>query len=63
MVRVLPGFKRFPGFRDLALNPYHDLLESPAPAFISHYHEFPDWKEGIFCPGKKLLPAKVDSEG
>jgi len=21
------------------------------------------WKRGIFCPGKKLLLAKVDSEG
>ncbi len=36
------GFKRLPGFRDRALKPYHDLLESPAPSFSSQYQEFPD---------------------
>ncbi|MEA5115202.1 MAG: hypothetical protein VB050_14370 [Geobacteraceae bacterium] len=28
--------------RVLLLSPYYELLEIPAPAFISHYHEFPD---------------------
>ncbi len=41
LLGAFTGFKRFPGFRDRALNPYHDPLESPAPAFISHCQEFP----------------------
>jgi len=34
------GFKRIPGFRDLALKPYHEFLESPVPPFVSHYQVF-----------------------
>ncbi|MEA5114343.1 MAG: hypothetical protein VB050_09960 [Geobacteraceae bacterium] len=32
----------FPVFEILLLSPYHDLLESLAPALVSHYQEFPD---------------------
>jgi hypothetical protein len=39
---VLTGFKRFPDFRDLALNPYHELLESPDLALFCFFPEFPD---------------------
>jgi hypothetical protein len=38
----LTGFKRSPGFRDLALKPYHELLESPDPTLISLCQVFPD---------------------
>jgi hypothetical protein len=42
LARALTGFKRFPGFRDPALNPNHELLESPDPAIISLCRVFPD---------------------
>jgi len=32
----------FPVFEIVLLSPQHDLLESPAPALISHCREFPD---------------------
>jgi hypothetical protein len=40
----LTGFKRFPGFRDLALKPYHEGLESPDSALVSLCRVFPDGK-------------------
>ncbi len=42
LIGALTGFKRLPGFRDLALKPYHELLESPEPALISLCQVFPD---------------------
>jgi hypothetical protein len=42
LVGALTCFKRFPGFRDPALNPYHDLLESPDPALIGLCQALPD---------------------
>jgi len=45
----------FPVFEILLLSPYHDLLESPAPAFISHYQDSPD--------GNNLLLDKPAIDG
>jgi len=52
------------------MKPYERLRESPSHQRYSIDSRFPDVKLLVFnsetrdfCPGKKLLPAKVDSEG